>query len=115
MEVNKSRMRVKTKMMTANQSQRIRVGKESSKIRKKLLIQRGGHVFKAFTGEYKEARSNKMTLDDRDPEGFEVFVNWLYQDKLPTWPSIKFPRTPEVLESSREFCIIRIPWQTTMA
>ena len=51
-------------------------------IHEKLLISCSPYFRKAFTGDFREARDRGIALDDVTERTFEVFVQWLYSQKM---------------------------------
>ena len=52
-------------------------------ISKAFLTHYSEYFRKALNGSWKEAEENKVTLEDIEPAEFNVFVEWLYVQKLP--------------------------------
>ncbi|KAH7363923.1 hypothetical protein BKA65DRAFT_472291 [Rhexocercosporidium sp. MPI-PUGE-AT-0058] len=58
-------------------------------IHKKPLCSRSEDFDKAFNSGFKESDST-MNLPEDDPNAFDFLVVWIYQDRLPKFPSGKF-------------------------
>ncbi|KAH8730248.1 hypothetical protein GQ44DRAFT_823579 [Phaeosphaeriaceae sp. PMI808] len=52
-------------------------------IHESLLVYYSTFFCKALTGEFKEAKEKSVKLEDEDPRTFEIFVHWLYYQRLP--------------------------------
>ncbi|PQE12675.1 BTB POZ domain-containing protein [Rutstroemia sp. NJR-2017a BBW] len=77
--------RLGTKIVT------IYVGKDKAEfaIHKKLLCDRVKFFDKAFRGRFKEAEDGVMHLPEEDPDAFGLFVEWIYQARLPSFHSLE--------------------------
>ena len=65
------------------------VGSSKTKfiLSKDLLGTKGGSFFNtATTGDFGEAESGVLSLPDEDPRAFELFVDYLYLDRIPPIP-----------------------------
>jgi hypothetical protein len=72
----------------------IYVGKDKAEfaIHEKLLCDRVEYFKKAFRGGFKEAAEGVMHLLEEDPDVFEIFVEWLYQECLPSFHTLEDPK-----------------------
>ncbi|KAF2127077.1 hypothetical protein P153DRAFT_432919 [Dothidotthia symphoricarpi CBS 119687] len=63
----------------------IEIGPEHTKhlIHKALLIEHSEYFKKALNGPWKEAQNGAISLEDVDSGTFDIFVDWLYSQKLP--------------------------------
>lgn len=50
---------------------------------KALLIHHSDYFRKALKGPWKESKEHKVTLEDIEPNTFDIFVIWLYTQRLP--------------------------------
>jgi hypothetical protein len=79
----------------------VEIGPEhtSYRIHKPLLQHHSGYFRKALRNCWKEGEERKVTIDDIEPEAFDIFVDWLYTCKIPktidfwTFPSVQPPAT----------------------
>jgi hypothetical protein len=53
------------------------------RIHKPLLLHHSGYFRKALRNCWKEGEERKVTIDDIEPEAFDIFVDWLYTCKIP--------------------------------
>ena len=85
---DKERRTLGTKIVT------IQVGpkRKAFSLHKKLLCSRSEYFTKAFNGGFKESEG-VMYLPEDNPAVFDALVVFLYQSRLPSFPSEKFPGT----------------------
>ncbi|EUC44234.1 hypothetical protein COCMIDRAFT_27387 [Bipolaris oryzae ATCC 44560] len=64
----------------------INVGSEKVRydVHKTLLTHHSEYFSRALGGSWKEAEENSIILNDIEPKTFEVFVHWLYTQKIAT-------------------------------
>ncbi|KAF1955497.1 hypothetical protein CC80DRAFT_474241 [Byssothecium circinans] len=62
------------------------VGPENQKfhVYTKLLTSYSDYFAKTLSGDWKEAQDRTVQLPDIEPRVFELFIDWLYTQKLPT-------------------------------
>jgi hypothetical protein len=63
----------------------VEIGPEHTlyRIHKPLLLHHSGYFRKALRNCWKEGEERKVTIDDIEPEAFDIFVDWLYTCKIP--------------------------------
>jgi hypothetical protein len=83
----------------------IKVGPEQERfwIHKKHLCARSPYFAKAFRGNFKEAETDEIHLEETDPKAFGLFVAWFYSKQIgiPQFRATKIPG-PEQLPQSEE-------------
>ncbi|KAH9215358.1 hypothetical protein DL95DRAFT_500781 [Leptodontidium sp. 2 PMI_412] len=72
--------------------------RKSFSIHKKLLCSRSEYFDKAFNGGFKESDVT-MYLPEDDPEAFDALVVYVYQNRLPNFPSERFSADCEGCDS----------------
>ncbi|KAH7345949.1 hypothetical protein BKA66DRAFT_576754 [Pyrenochaeta sp. MPI-SDFR-AT-0127] len=63
----------------------VEVGTTKTKyyVHRSLLIEHSEFFKKALSGQWKEAQEGVVTVDDVDCSTFDIFVNWMYTQRLP--------------------------------
>ena len=63
----------------------VKVGSEGKEytLHKSLLAHHSGYFRGSLSGNFKETDDGVIPLDDVDTDAFEVFVDWMYKDRLP--------------------------------
>lgn len=57
-------------------------------IHKSLLCNRSTYFDAAFNGKFSEAAKKELHIEDVYPEGFDMFVSWLYSERVPTTSNV---------------------------
>ncbi|KAF3037572.1 hypothetical protein E8E11_001476 [Didymella keratinophila] len=76
------------------------------KVHKLLLAQHSEYFKRALNGSWRESEEGRIPLEDVDREIFDIFVNWLYSQRLPEWERLE-PQGCSCSESTHNDCIKR--------